>query len=142
MGGGLGVDPASLPFWVVVINYYVCVCVCEWYFSDFGGGLDFSIWPPDLAGFRHIWWTFLFILFLKLGSLALIGNFPTSMWNPMTGPHGRQPLGHANHFHSHLPRQPDTSSYHIIFPCHHMVCHMVLRTATWCVSIGPWKIQK
>jgi hypothetical protein len=73
---------------------------------------------PDLAGPPF--------LFLKFGFQALIGHFLTATWKPMTGPHGRQPLGHANHFHSHLPHHPTMSSFHV-----------TVRFATWIFFIGP-----
>jgi hypothetical protein len=90
--------------------------------------------------------------FLTFGSRALIGNFPTTMWKPMTRPCGIQPLGHANQLYSHLPHQhtvatsASISAYHFILPRplprHCMVCHVAVWTATRHFSLVHGLTQK
>jgi hypothetical protein len=96
-------------------------------------GAIFGGVPPDLVDPPNL------LFFLEFRSRAIIGHFPTAMWQPMTGPCGSQPLGHVNQLYNHLPRQCTVFhlSYHIILPHHSMVYRVAVQTVTWHIFTGP-----
>jgi hypothetical protein len=126
----------GLPFWACSYNnIYIwfkpppslesCLDLSELDYTE-GRPPDLAGPPPDLVGR---------FLFLKFWLRALIGNFPTATWQPMTGPCGSQPLA-----------EPGTVTAYVSLPCvARLLAHvsaydrttwLLLGGAMWCITWG------
>jgi hypothetical protein len=65
--------------------------------------LSVSLWP-NLAWSLEIWRTCQILFFSNFQLRVVIGNFPTTMWKPMTGPRGNLLLDHVIHYTINMPR--------------------------------------
>jgi hypothetical protein len=92
-------------------------------------GARFGGVPSDLADLPNLLFFWNFIIEL---SLCI---FPSSTWQPLTGPRGNQPLDHVTQLYYHLPCQ--CTVYHINMPHHCIVFHVDVCIATWHIFTGP-----
>jgi hypothetical protein len=86
--------------------------------------------PPDLADPPN------HFFFFKFWIRAVIGHFPTAMWQPPIGP--RHPL-----LCQPAMSVPHHRIDHVIAnsPCH-VITVRTVQTSTWKNPIGPWMVQK
>jgi hypothetical protein len=128
IGGGPGVEPAGLPFWVICYNN-IYIYIYIWNLCNFW---NFRFWSwiclfghQIWRGLHQIWRApnpFFFFEILVFGphwafSHCHVAAHDWATWQPTIGP--RQPLAQSPPHHT---------------PCHIMatcICHVTIRSATW-----------